>query len=89
MNMYETLIKALETAKEMNIGVTLIENTTPYVGVIERIVADRWGHRISIDGSTVCINSTDYVELTEKSGGKKFYCVSSRVNDNWNVIVII
>ena len=87
--MYEKLIKALENAKEMNIGVTVIENTTPYVGRIERITADRWGHRISLDGSTVCINSTDYVELTEKSGGKKFYCITSSVNDNWNVIVII
>lgn len=87
--MYEKLIKALETAKEMNIGVTVIEDTIPYVGAIERIIADRWGHRISIDGSTVCINSTDNVELTEKSGGKKFYCITSSVNDNWNVIVII
>ena len=87
--MYETLIKALETAKEMNVGVTVIENTTPYVGRIERIAADRWGHRISIDGSIVCINSTDCVELTEKSGGKKFYCITSSVNNNWNVIVII
>lgn len=87
--MYEKLIKTLETAKEMNAGVTVIENTTPYVGLIERITADRWGHRISIDGSTVCINSTDCVELTEKSGGKKFYCITSRVNNNWNVIVII
>lgn len=87
--MYEKLIKAMETAKEMNVGVTVIENTTPHVGVIEHLVSDRWGHRISLDGSTVCINSTDYVELTEKSGGKKFYCVSSSVNDNWNVIVII
>ena len=87
--MYETLIKALETTKEMNIGVTVIENTTPYVGRIERITADRWGHRISIDGSTVCINSTDCVELTEKSGGKKFYCITSSVNNNWSVIVII
>lgn len=87
--MYEKLIKALENAKEMNIGVTVIEHTTPYVGLIEHLISDRWGHRISLDGSTVCINSTDYVELTEKSGGKKFYCVSSSVNDNWNVIVII
>lgn len=87
--MYEKLIKALEIAKEMNVGVTVIENTTPYVGVIEHLISDRWGHRISLDGSTVCINSTDNVELTEKSGGKKFYCVSSSVNDNWNVIVII
>lgn len=87
--MYEKLIKALETAKEMNVGVTVIENTTPYVGVIKHIVSDSWGHRISIDGSTVCINSTDYVELTEKSGGKKFYCITSSVNNNWNVIVII
>jgi hypothetical protein len=36
--MYEKLIKALETAKEMNIGVTVIEDTTPYVGVIEHLV---------------------------------------------------
>lgn len=87
--MYDKLIKALENAKEMNVGVTVIEHTTPYVGAIERLVSDRWGHRISIDGSTVCINSTDYVELTEKSGGKKFYCITSSVNNNWNVIVII
>ena len=87
--MYDKLIKALETAKEMNVGVTVIEHTTPYVVAIERLVSDRWGHRISIDGSTVCINSTDSVELTEKSGGKKFFCITSSVNNNWNVIVII
>jgi hypothetical protein len=87
--MYEKLINALETAKEMNVGVTVIEHTTPYVGVIEHLVSDRWGHRISLDGATVCINSTDYVELTEKSGGKKFYSITSSVNNNWNVIVII
>lgn len=87
--MYDKLIKTLENAKEMNVGVTVIEHTTPYVGVIEHITADRWGHRISLDGSTVCINSTDYVELTEKSGGKKFFSITSSFNNNWNVIVII
>ena len=50
--MYDKLINALETAKEMNIGVTVIEHTTPYVGRIEHLVSDRWGHRISLDGST-------------------------------------
>ena len=88
MNMYETFINTLVAAQEMNIAVSIIEGHNVMVGKVESITEDMWGHRITVEGETVCINRDDITKGVIK-GGKNYFTVCSPKNTGWNVTVII